>query len=72
MPAMTLDGNFPMRGLPSNISYCPVRLLASQLDYVNRYATKEAADAATDESSSEDDSSIASFSDDDDAPGLEL
>ncbi|KAG0074166.1 Ubiquitin-conjugating enzyme E2 8 [Podila epicladia] len=41
-------------------------------DYVNRYATKEAADAATDESSSEDDSSIASFSDDDDAPGLEL
>ncbi|KAF9311065.1 Ubiquitin-conjugating enzyme E2 8 [Podila horticola] len=41
-------------------------------DYVSRYATKEAADAATDESSSEDDSSIASFSDDDEAPGLEL
>ncbi|KAG0014014.1 Ubiquitin-conjugating enzyme E2 8 [Podila clonocystis] len=47
-------------------------LMRDAADYVNRYATKEAADAATDESSSEDDSSIASFSDDDDAPGLEL
>ncbi|KAF9087810.1 Ubiquitin-conjugating enzyme E2 8 [Mortierella sp. GBA35] len=42
-------------------------------EYVNRYATKEAADDATDESSSDDDmSSVESFSDDDDAPGLEL
>lgn len=43
------------------------------IEYVARYATKDAADAATDESSSDDDmSSVASFSDDDDAPGLEL
>ncbi|KAF9960740.1 Ubiquitin-conjugating enzyme E2 8 [Mortierella alpina] len=42
-------------------------------DYVARYATKEAADAAADESSSDDDmSSIESFSDDDEAAGLEL
>ncbi|KAG0045681.1 Ubiquitin-conjugating enzyme E2 8 [Gryganskiella cystojenkinii] len=42
-------------------------------EYVARYATKDAADAATDESSSDEDmSSVASFSDDDDAPGLEL
>ncbi|KAF9978521.1 Ubiquitin-conjugating enzyme E2 8 [Actinomortierella ambigua] len=42
-------------------------------EYVQRYATKAAADAATDESSSDDDmSSVASLSDDDDAPGLEL
>ncbi|KAF9958531.1 Ubiquitin-conjugating enzyme E2 8 [Mortierella alpina] len=42
-------------------------------EYVARYATKEAADAAADESSSDDDmSSIESFSDDDEAAGLEL
>ncbi|KAF8957671.1 Ubiquitin-conjugating enzyme E2 8 [Entomortierella lignicola] len=42
-------------------------------EYVARYATNEAADAATDDSSSDDDmSSEESFSDDDDAPGLEL
>lgn len=42
------------------------------IEYVNRYATKEAADAATDESGSEDDmSSVGDFSDED-APGLEL
>lgn len=42
------------------------------IEYVNRYATKEAADAATDDSGSEDDmSSVGSFSDED-APGLEL
>ncbi|KAF9113537.1 Ubiquitin-conjugating enzyme E2 8 [Mortierella sp. AM989] len=42
-------------------------------EYVSRFATKEAADAATDESDSDDDmSSVESFSDDDDAPGLEL
>ncbi|KAF9932415.1 hypothetical protein FBU30_008267 [Linnemannia zychae] len=42
-------------------------------EYVSRYATKEAAEDATDESSSDDDmSSVESFSDDDDAPGLEL
>ncbi|KAI9013099.1 ubiquitin-conjugating enzyme E2 8 [Gaertneriomyces semiglobifer] len=41
-------------------------------EHVARYATKEAADAATDESGSEDDmSSVGSFSDED-APGLEL
>ncbi len=43
------------------------------VEYVARYATKEAADAAADESSSDDDmSSIESFSDDDEAAGLEL
>ncbi|KAG0351383.1 ubiquitin-conjugating enzyme E2 8 [Gamsiella multidivaricata] len=42
-------------------------------EYVSRYATKEAADVATDGSSSDDDmSSVESFSDDDEAPGLEL
>ncbi|KAH7059499.1 ubiquitin-conjugating enzyme/RWD-like protein [Linnemannia elongata] len=42
-------------------------------EYVSRYATKEAAEYSTEESSSDDDmSSVASFSDDDDAPGLEL
>ncbi|KAF9934336.1 Ubiquitin-conjugating enzyme E2 8, partial [Mortierella alpina] len=42
-------------------------------EYVARYATKEAVDAAADESSSDDDmSSIESFSDDDEAAGLEL
>ncbi|KAI8915379.1 hypothetical protein PhCBS80983_g02783 [Powellomyces hirtus] len=42
-------------------------------DYVTRYATKEAADAATDESESDEDcmSSVGDFSDED-APGLEL
>ncbi|KAI8824267.1 ubiquitin-conjugating enzyme/RWD-like protein [Fimicolochytrium jonesii] len=42
-------------------------------EYVTRYATKEAADAATDESGSDDDdmSEVGSFSDDD-VPGLEL
>ncbi|CAG8442690.1 12235_t:CDS:2 [Acaulospora colombiana] len=38
-------------------------------DYVNRFATKEAADAATDESSSSDEvSSVDSYSDDDENP----
>ncbi|CAO3573337.1 unnamed protein product [Mortierella alpina] len=42
-------------------------------DYVARYATKEAADAAADESSSDGEmSSVESFSDDDEAAGLEL
>ena len=42
------------------------------LEYVNRFATKEAADAATDESSSEDEvSSVDSYSDDDE-PEMEL
>jgi len=42
-------------------------------EYVSRFATKEAAEFATDESSSDDEmSSVESFSDDDDAPGLEL
>ncbi|RKO89412.1 ubiquitin-conjugating enzyme E2 8 [Blyttiomyces helicus] len=41
-------------------------------DYVTRYATKEAADAATDDSSEDDDmSSIGSYSDEE-APGMEL
>ncbi|KAJ3294129.1 Ubiquitin-conjugating enzyme E2 8 [Borealophlyctis nickersoniae] len=41
-------------------------------EYVSRYATKEAADAATDESESDDDmSSIGSFSDEE-AAGMEL
>ncbi|KAF9915803.1 Ubiquitin-conjugating enzyme E2 8 [Lobosporangium transversale] len=42
-------------------------------EYVAIHATKEGADAATDESSSDDDmSTMDSFSDDDEAPGLEL
>lgn len=43
------------------------------LDYVQRYATKEAADAATEDDSDDDDdmSSISSF-DEDEAPGMEL
>ncbi|KAG0283203.1 Ubiquitin-conjugating enzyme E2 8 [Linnemannia gamsii] len=42
-------------------------------EYVSRFATKEAAEHSTDEGSSDDEmSSVESFSDDDDAPGLEL
>ena len=40
-------------------------------EYVSRYATKEAADAATDESSSDEISSVESFTEED-APGMEL
>lgn len=43
------------------------------VDYVSRYATKEAADAAADESSDEDDMSSVSFdSSEDEAAGMEL
>ncbi|KAJ3130376.1 Ubiquitin-conjugating enzyme E2 8 [Nowakowskiella sp. JEL0407] len=42
-------------------------------EYVSKYATKEAADAATDESSEdEEEESDDEYSDDDDAPGMEL
>ncbi|KAL1917208.1 uncharacterized protein VTP21DRAFT_4864 [Calcarisporiella thermophila] len=42
-------------------------------EYVSRYATKEAADAADDESSEDEEmSSLGSFSDDDEAKGMEL
>ncbi len=48
---------------------CCNRLTNSE--YVSRYATKEAADAATDESSSDEISSVESFTEED-APGMEL
>ncbi|GAB5592461.1 ubiquitin-conjugating enzyme E2 H [Umbelopsis nana] len=41
-------------------------------EYVSRYATREAADAATDESSEEEEMSDVSYSDSDEAPGMEL
>lgn len=45
-----------------------------KLDYVSRYATKEAADAAADESSDEEDMSSVDFgeSSEDEAAGMEL
>jgi NurA-like 5'-3' nuclease len=43
------------------------------VDYVSRYATKEAADAAADDSSDEEDMSSVSFdSSEDEAAGMEL
>jgi ubiquitin-conjugating enzyme E2 H len=41
------------------------------LEYVKKYATKEAADAANEDSSSEEISSVDSFTEED-APGMEL
>lgn len=49
------------------------KLYNTPIDYVSRYATKEAADAAAEESSDEDDMSSVSYaSSEDEATGMEL
>ncbi|CAO3643034.1 unnamed protein product [Cunninghamella echinulata] len=51
----------------------PTKYEAKVKDYVSRFATKEAADAAADDSSSEDDmSSVSYVSSEDEAAGMEL
>ncbi|KAJ3055075.1 Ubiquitin-conjugating enzyme E2 8 [Rhizophlyctis rosea] len=51
----------------------PAAYEAKVKDYVSRFATKEAAEAATDDSASEsDESSHGSLSDDDETAGMEL
>ncbi|CAO3590098.1 unnamed protein product [Absidia cylindrospora] len=51
----------------------PTKYEAKVKDYVSRYATKEAANAAADESSDDDDMSTASYaSSEDEATGMEL
>ncbi|CAG8672241.1 1548_t:CDS:2 [Racocetra fulgida] len=45
----------------------------SAFEYVSRFATKEAADAATDESSSSDEvSSVDTYSDEDESPDMDI
>ncbi|KAJ3022562.1 hypothetical protein HKX48_005880 [Thoreauomyces humboldtii] len=67
---LKVKGRYPAENIMRTIGLCSDRVLRA--DYVTRYATKEAADAATDESESDECmSSVGDFSDDD-APGLEL